>query len=114
MAGVTAMRSFQWACLFAWLGITSIAAIVIGSVITSLPLPSYDSYYGPKITDIGYAMLFASLLTLIASMIGAATTILLGWRSDERQIEEFKLRIEQLEGLSEPRDSATNISRKPN
>jgi hypothetical protein len=38
-----------------------------------------------------------SFLTLVASALGTASTILLGWRAEKRQSEEFKLKIKQLE-----------------
>jgi hypothetical protein len=38
-----------------------------------------------------------SVLTLIVTAIGATSTILLGWRSERRQSDEFKLKIQQLE-----------------
>jgi hypothetical protein len=50
-----------------------------------------------------------SLGTLFVSMIGTTSTILLGWRADRRQSDEFKLKIEQLElQLREARKS--NVS----
>jgi hypothetical protein len=38
-----------------------------------------------------------SALAFIISSFGTASTIMLGWRSERRQSQEFKLRIEQLE-----------------
>jgi hypothetical protein len=34
---------------------------------------------------------------LVVSAIGTTSTILLGWRAERRQSEEFKLKIKQLE-----------------
>jgi hypothetical protein len=38
-----------------------------------------------------------SFLTFVVSAIGTASTVLLGWRAERRQSEEFKLKIKQLE-----------------
>jgi hypothetical protein len=38
-----------------------------------------------------------SLVGMIVTMAGTTTTILIGWRSERRQSEEFKLKIKQLE-----------------
>jgi hypothetical protein len=38
-----------------------------------------------------------SFFTLIASAIGATSTILLGWHAERQQSQEFKLKIKQLE-----------------
>jgi hypothetical protein len=38
-----------------------------------------------------------SFLTLVASAIGTTSTILLGWREERRQSEEFKLKIRELD-----------------
>jgi hypothetical protein len=38
-----------------------------------------------------------SFFTLVVSAIGTTSTILLGWRAERRQSEEFKLKIKQLE-----------------
>lgn len=38
-----------------------------------------------------------SFFALIASAVGATSTILTGWRAERRRSEEFKLRIKQLE-----------------
>jgi hypothetical protein len=38
-----------------------------------------------------------SFLALVISSLGTASTIMLGWRSERRQAEESRLKIEQLE-----------------
>jgi hypothetical protein len=43
------------------------------------------------------AGLVISFLTFVASARGTTSTILLGWRADRRQSEEFKLKLKQLE-----------------
>jgi hypothetical protein len=48
-----------------------------------------------------------SFITLILSAIGTSSAIILGWRTDRRQTQEFKLKIQQLEmQLAEARATA--------
>lgn len=57
--------------------------------------------------------ILVSFLVFTVSAVGAASTIVLGWRSERRQAQEFKLKIEHLElQLAEARERATK-SPKP-
>jgi hypothetical protein len=38
-----------------------------------------------------------SLVAMIVSAVGTTSTVLIGWRSEHRQSEEFKIKIKQLE-----------------
>lgn len=68
-----------------------------------------------NINAIGVITVSISILTLITAMIGTASTILLGWRADARQSQEFKLKIEQLElQLVEARGKAQKANQASN
>ena len=99
-------RSFRWARFFAWLGILSVPAFMVGSGLATV-LPEG----GTAINAIGAI----SILTLIIATIGTTSTILLGWRADARQSQEFKLKIEQLElQLVEAREEAQKQNKTSN
>ena len=50
-----------------------------------------------------------SFLAFIVSALGTASTIMLGWRSERRQTQEFHLKIQQLElQLAEARAKAAS------
>jgi hypothetical protein len=52
-------------------------------------------------------------LAFVVNALGTASTVALGWRADQRQAQEFKLKIEQLEmQLAEAR--AKNVSAQTN
>jgi hypothetical protein len=71
-----------FAVIFVW----SIATFSLGET----PKANY-----PIIPDEIIAIV--SLVGMIVTMVGTASTILIGWRAEHRQAEEFKLRIKQLE-----------------
>src|SRR5262245_55233963 len=97
---MTPARAFGLAKVFAWLGLIALPLILIGNAL-ALSLPAG----GADINTIGMLMASISVLTLIVGMVGTASTVLLGWRADRRQSEEFKLKIEQLEfQLAEARE----------
>ena len=55
-----------------------------------------------------------SFLALIISALGTASTIMLGWRSERRQADESRLKIEQLElQLAEARAKAAVSREQP-
>jgi hypothetical protein len=53
--------------------------------------PTEDSVFIAGLTAV------VSLVGMIVTMIGTASTILIGWRAERRQSEESRLRIKQLE-----------------
>jgi hypothetical protein len=53
--------------------------------------PTEDSVLITELTAI------VSMVGMMVTMIGTASTILIGWRAERRQSEESKLRIKQLE-----------------
>jgi hypothetical protein len=83
---MTSARWFLLAKIFAWMGLLSLVAIAAGLFLGA-----------PDINFIARTTIVMASLTLVTAMIGAASTIILGWRSDRRQSEEFKLKIQQLE-----------------
>ena len=93
---MTSARWFLLARIFAWMGLLSLVAIAAGLF-----------WGGPDINFIARATVVMASLTLVMAMIGTASIIILGWRSDRRQSEEFKLKIRQLElELAETRGKA--------
>ena len=99
-------RAFKAAKAFAWLGLISLVLFFIGiglAVVQSSDL-SATNY-------VGLFAVLISVVTLIVATVGTAFTIMLGWRADRRQNEEFKLKIEQLElDLDEARAKAVKPS----
>jgi len=84
-------QAFKAAKAFAWLGLISLVLFFIGiglAVVQSSDL-SATNY-------VGLFAVLISVVTLIVATVGTASTILLGWRGERRQNEEFKLKIEQL------------------
>ena len=106
--------SFRLAKIFAWIALLSIPVMLAGVALLSLldggspasaPHPSIPIFpealpgrpSGPSATDLGMLAVVGSGLTSLIASIGTASTVLLGWRADRRQSQEFKLKIEQLE-----------------
>jgi hypothetical protein len=60
------------------------------------PLPSLN---GPgdfrEVSSVNWVS-FGTFLTAVVSAIGTTSTVLLGWRGERRQAQEFKLKYEQL------------------
>lgn len=84
-----ASRLFAWALLISFLGLT--LAVTFGVQAPSSSGPGGETTQGPALAII------VSVGALFVSALGTASTVLLGWRSDQRQAVEAKLKIEQLE-----------------
>jgi membrane-bound ClpP family serine protease len=103
-------RSFLLAKIFAWIGLFSLVLLVAG-IVLAIYLPSG----GEDINAIAVLTVLISSLTLLIAMIGTTSTIILSWRADRRQSEEFKLKIQQLElELAEAREKASKQHENPN
>ena len=109
-------RSYKRARIYAKILLWSLGFFVIGiclSVIREIlwelsqktPNPTHpdsaEPWWVPDIEQLtGFFLVITlsiSFFTLIASAIAIASTILLGWRAERRQSEEFRLKIKQLE-----------------
>jgi hypothetical protein len=67
------------------------------AVLATSPRPGPPpSWFEPPIT-VAAATLAISTLALMVTVLGTASTVMLGWRDDKRQTAETKLKIEQLE-----------------
>jgi hypothetical protein len=105
---------YKLARLFA---IVSVLSIIILGVSIGLsaylepPNPAEETAGGEQ--DQGSDLpIVISLGTLIVSMVGTTSTVLLGWRSDHRDAKEFKFKIEQLEvQLAEARTHLAAITK---
>jgi len=101
-------RPFLLAKIFAWIGLISVVLLVV-RIVLAIYLPSG----GEDINAIAVLTVLISSLTLLIAMIGTTSTIILSWRADRRQSEEFKLKIQQLElELAEAKEKASK--RPPN
>jgi hypothetical protein len=112
---MTTNRAFSLGKFFAWMGLASLLVILGGLIWESRPIP-LAAHLNPPANSIPIAAitLLVSSATGVIAMIGSASTIILGWRSDRRQSAEFKLKIEQLElQLAEARLKAT-MAQGPN
>jgi hypothetical protein len=67
----------------------------------------------PIDAKIGLYTAIASLIAMIVSMVGTASTMLIGWRSEHRQSEEFKLKNQQLALQIEELKLKLNSQRAP-
>jgi hypothetical protein len=56
--------------------------------------PPSDVESGSSLAELATVI---SGLTFLVSSIGTASTVILGWRSERRQTQEFKLKVQQLE-----------------
>ena len=66
------------------------------------------------ITILPLATIVVSTSALIISSLGTASAIMLGWRLERRQAQEFKLKIEQLElELAEARKRVSQATTQP-
>jgi hypothetical protein len=105
---MTSRRAFRLGKAFAWAGLASVLGIALAGLLAVLnefvPLPSLPpdpsdavrvgQYHLPLVASI---TLLVSTFTAVIALVGTASTIILGWRADQRQSAEFKLKIEQLE-----------------
>jgi hypothetical protein len=111
-----AESSYKRARIYAKILLWSLGFLVIGiclSVIreivwelsqktpSSIQPDSAELWWMPDIEQLtGFVLIITvaiSFFILIASAIGATSAILLGWRAERQQSEEFKLKIKQLE-----------------
>jgi hypothetical protein len=100
--------AFRLAKLFAWMGLAALAGLIV-SFASALSLGESSSGAGTAIA------LAVSVIALLVATIGTASTIILGWRADRRQTEEFKLRIQQLEmQLAEARGKGGKLDSSSN
>jgi hypothetical protein len=94
--------SFRLGKVFAWIGLLSALIMLAGFVVLFIGPPvrlsnvPSDSV-GRFLNLWGTMAVVGSALTSLVAMVGTASTVLLGWRSDRRQSQEFRLKIEQLE-----------------
>ena len=71
--------------------------LTVGSSFLSAGDAGYAAEPSYTLPFIGLATLCISFLALIVSGIETTSSVLLGWRADRRQSDEFKLKIQQLE-----------------
>lgn len=83
----------------------SLVALVIGvsfgifAVLSGAVLEE-ASFYSALISSLGLAGFITAIIstcTLIVTTTGTISALVLGWRGDRRQSQEFRLKIEQLE-----------------
>jgi hypothetical protein len=102
-------RSYKRARIYARILQWSFGLLVIGVILWPFlyfaglssdiihPTPKPPWFVGQLIELVPLITVSTSSLTLVVSALGTTSTILLGWRAERRQSEEFKLKIKQLE-----------------
>jgi hypothetical protein len=59
--------------------------------------PKPESFVEQLVGNLPFITVVISSLTFVLSSLSTASTMLLGWRAERRESEEFKLKIKQLE-----------------
>lgn len=100
-------RAWKWAVILAGTVVLASSALSVLVAIIFVDGPLYagyrsvggaaDTIEAEQIATVSLVTFGASLLAMMVAGIGASRSILLGWRADRRQTEEFKLTIKQLE-----------------
>lgn len=102
----------------------SLVALAIGSsfgifaVLSGAIIEAKASFYSALISSLGLAGFITAIIstcTLVVTTTGTLSALVLGWRGDRRQSQEFRLKIEQLElQIAEMREkSAKTMSGPP-
>jgi hypothetical protein len=95
-------RTYNRAGIYAIISLCSVTFLAIGIVLLvhnppPLPIVIGEGLSADYMVLVSIITVLVSFLTFVASAIGTASTVLLGWRAERRQSEEFKLKIKQLE-----------------
>jgi hypothetical protein len=96
---------YKTARVFAVLALTFFILFILGGIFylsaflpQTMGTPINPNTSAPSSSlDFGLITSIFSMLGMVITMIGTASTVLIGWRAERRQSEEFKLRIKQLE-----------------
>jgi len=100
-------RAWKWAVMLAGTVLLVLSALSVVVAIIFLEGPLYADYRSgggaadkiesELIATASLVTIGISFLAMMVAAMGTSSSILLGWRADRRQMEEFKLKIHQLE-----------------
>ena len=100
-------RAWKWAVMLAGTVLLVLSALFVLVAIIFLEGPLYADYRSgggaadkiesEQIATASLITIGISFLAMMVAAMGTSSSILLGWRADRRQTEEFELKIQQLE-----------------
>jgi ABC-type Fe3+ transport system permease subunit len=100
-------RAWKWAVMLAGTVLLALSALSVLVAIIFLEGPLYADYRSgggaadriesEQIATASLVTIGISFLAMMVAAMGTSSSILLGWRADRRQTEEFQLKIHQLE-----------------
>ena len=100
-------RAWKWAVTLAGTVLVVLSALSVLVAVIFLEGPLDDTYRSgggapdkiesEQIATVSLVTIGISFLAMMVAAMGTSSSILLGWRADRHQTEEFKLKIQQLE-----------------
>jgi hypothetical protein len=100
-------RAWKWAVMLAGTVLLALSALSVLVAVIFLEGPVYADYRSgggaadkiefEQIATASLVTIGISFLAMMVAAMGTSKSILMGWRADRHQTEEFELKIQQLE-----------------